>query len=87
MLLKKIKRFYPLHIFMTVLATAFFFTGNEIEPVPFVSLKFVLNLFFIQEWFPFNTRSVNGVSWFLCVLFLFYYIFPWIISEMKKIIL
>ena len=76
--ISKIKDLYLLHIVCTLLMTLKLFIGNSGLSSGFIVLKFVLNILLIQEWFPISASSINGVSWYLCVLFLFYFVYPWI---------
>lgn len=80
----KIRKLYPLHVFMTILALVFCFVGDEVEPLFNILIKLILNLLLVQEWFPINGRSINGVSWYLCVMILFYFVFPYFLSRMKQ---
>lgn len=74
----KIRDLYILHVVCTLLMSVKLFVGDNGLSFGFIVLKFVLNMLLIQEWFPISSASINGVAWYLCVLFLFYFIYPWI---------
>lgn len=86
--INKIKRLYLLHVLCTLAMLVFAFIGENRASIKMIFLKLFLNLFFLQEWIPLGnygiSRSINGVSWFLCTTILAYFIFPWIIKKMEK---
>jgi peptidoglycan/LPS O-acetylase OafA/YrhL len=82
--ISKIKKLYLLHVLTTLALIIFSFVGEKTEPIEKILTHLFTNLLLIQEWLPFQERSINGVSWFLCPLFLSYFIFPFIINKMKK---
>ena len=81
---KKIKKLYPLVIITTLLMIPFNFMYYDRFQCVFVGFKTILNMLMIQEWFPFVKRSVNGVSWYMCVTFFSYIITPYIINRLNK---
>lgn len=81
----KLKRLFLLHILCTLAMMVFFFVGDKTESISFVFVtRFILNIFFLQEWVPFEIRSINGVSWFLCTILLGYFLFPWFLRLLEK---
>ena len=83
-MVSKIKKLYPLHIVTMICMSVFCIFGSEKEPLIKTIVKFILNIFLVQEWFPLKQRDLNEVSWFLCVLLIAYLIFPWILKKIKK---
>ena len=82
--ISKIKKLYLLHVLTTLANIIFSFVGDKTESIERLLTRLLANLLLIQEWLPLNERSMNGVSWFLCPLFLSYFIFPFIINKMKE---
>lgn len=81
--IKKIKGLYILHVVCTLLMTIKLLIGGNIS-LGLIVVKFILNLLLIQEWFPLANASINGVSWYLCVILLFYFLYPWVDSFFRK---
>lgn len=77
----KIRKLYFLHAVMT-LCMVIFLIGEQ--PIKRILLKLGLNLLLVQEWVPLYDRSINGVSWYLCVMLLFYFVFPWVLNYMER---
>ena len=82
--INKIKDLYPLHIICTIAMLPFLFIGDYIEPILNIVLSILTNVLLIQEWLPLNIFSINGVSWFISVLFLAYIVFPFFVRFMEK---
>ena len=82
--ISKIKKLYLLYVLTTLALVIFSFIGDKTEPIGKVLARLLENLLLIQEWLPLNERSINGPAWFLCPLFLSYFIFPFIINKMRK---
>ena len=80
----KIKKLYLLHVITTLSMVIFNFVGVDKNPIKITLLKVLLNLLLIQEWFPLSGRSINYSAWYLCALFLFYFVFPYILKIIKK---
>lgn len=80
----KIKRLYLLHFLTTFAMAVFMIVGDTVESVEEIIIKLILNILLIQEWIPMSQRSINGVSWYLCVTAFLYFIFPWILKYMEK---
>lgn len=89
--IKRVKKIYFLHI-ITMVADIFLYIGmykyNGISSKDLI--KFVFNIFanilLIQSWIPdvdINV-SLNGVAWFLSVLFYIYLLFPYLNSKLKN---
>jgi peptidoglycan/LPS O-acetylase OafA/YrhL len=82
--ISKIKKLYLLYVLTTLALIIFSFIGDKTEPIGRVLVRLLANLLLIQEWLPLEKRSINGVSWFLCSIFLSYFIFSFIINKMKE---
>ena len=82
--INKIKDLYPLHKICTIAMLPFLFIGDHIEPILNIVLSILTNVLLIQEWLPLNIFSINGVSWFISVLFLAYIVFPFFVRFMEK---
>lgn len=80
----KLNRLWLLHILCTLVMMLFWFVGDKTEILWKEVLKFILNAIWIQEWIPFDQRSANPVSWFLCTIVLGYFIFPWFLQILEK---
>lgn len=75
---KKVNRFYRIHIFFLVVTVPTMIYMVFTEPVRSFA-KFVINALLLQSWFPDEQiwLSYNGVTWFLSTLvFLFLFIIP-----------
>lgn len=81
---RKIKKLYPLHILMTLCMALFDVIGEYKEPIWNILIKLSTNILLIQAWFPIAKISYNGVSWFLCVIVFFNFIFLWYIKNNKN---
>ena len=82
--IRRIKKLYPLHMVTTFIIIPFLLYGTAKISLPRVLLQLGLNVTFLQEWLPFENRSINGVSWFLCTIVLFYFLFPWILKKIQN---
>ena len=80
----KLKRIWLLHMLCTCAMLAFCLFGTYTEALWRVIVKFLLNTVWIQEWFPIRGRSPDTISWFICTIFLSYFIFPWVVSKFEK---
>lgn len=86
----KIKRLYPLHIFMTVVAFPILidnYIGKfGVQTILQICFRIFANVTLIQSWFPqLSIRySMNNLSWYLCVCAFLYFCFPYIISCISK---
>lgn len=80
----KIRKLYPLHILTMLSMAAFWFVGGG-ECIQIDVLKFILNVFLIQEWFPIKNVSINGVSWYLVTAAFCYFIFPKVLRVLENI--
>lgn len=81
----KVKRLYPLHAVATLIMFAgSFVNGTNIFSMRMAVTRLVLNLLLIQEYFPFQDQSICIVSWYLCVVVLSYFVFPWILRWMEN---
>lgn len=84
--IKKLKKLYLLHIICTVIMVIRLIILGYFnnENVVLISIKLILNALLIQEYFPINGRSINSVSWYLCVTMLGYFVFPWFLRCFEK---
>lgn len=90
-MLGKIKKLYPLHI-ITMLAVAVLvivqaLIGLQVGTAREFFRNMFLNVSLLQAWYPDSSvgMSFNGVAWFLSVMVLLYFIFPWICKWIKSI--
>lgn len=83
---KKIKYLWVLHVILMFITLPLLFVGDGIYSTTQVMVALVTNIFLIQTWFPFALRSINGVSWYLCVLFFIYIASPYIVKFFRKMI-
>lgn len=75
---KKVKRFYGLHIFFSIIVIPTMIYTVVREPV-YSIVKFIINVLLLQSWFPDEQMwlSYNSVAWFLSTLtFLCLFIVP-----------
>ena len=82
--ISKIKNIYYVHIICMVMMIPFLLFGDSKLNILNVVLSIVSNILLIQEWFPLNVVSINGVSWFVSVLFFSYLLFPYVLKTIKK---
>lgn len=84
----KVNRLYMLHVLCTFAMILFAFIGTEKLDIKEIILKLTSNLFLVQEWIPMSdgilNRSINPVSWYLCTAVFTWFIFPYVVSVMKK---
>jgi len=81
----KIRELYLLHIITTfAMAAVFRIVNNGGISIQGLLMRLVLNALLIQEWFPISRRSINGVSWYLCVTVFLYFIFPYVLVLMES---
>ena len=87
--LKRIKKFYPLHIIMLIVTISYsnIFNFTSFESVINWSKSLIKNILLIQSWWPYGYFSFNGVTWFLSsYLFLSLVTIPimYLIRKMNK---
>ncbi len=88
--IKKIRRLYPLHITMLLLALPILILKNQQLPLREGILdtagKFALDTSLLQSWVPDKEVyfSLNGVSWYLSTALFLYMMFPLILFFIKK---
>lgn len=95
---KKIKRLFPLHVFMlTVICICFMISSHEAvmnDPAEFFSgnaIKFLLNLFLVSDWIPHikQLSAINGeyniVTWYLSLTLLLYLFTPFFFKCMRHV--
>lgn len=85
----KISKLYSLHI-ITLIAALPILVMNNIHKKYFILRMFskiFLNIFLVQAWIPVEEfrYSLNNLSWYLCVCCLAYFLFPFIINQLKTI--
>lgn len=80
----KVKKLYPLHIIIMLLAAIFdILRGNTLNSV---LVNVLIHSLLLQMWIP-NEKyyaTLNGPSWFLCTIFFSYFCFPYILRTFKK---
>lgn len=82
--LSRFTRIVPLYIFAMVFILCYFFC-NDLE---ISNATIALNLFFLQSWFSTDVSfAINYPSWSLSVEVVFYFIFPFIVLYIKKVLL
>lgn len=81
---KKIKPFYLLHIITMIAMIPFEIIGEKTNSIISIIISIITNVLLIQDWLPLSLRSLNGSSWYLCTLFFFYLIFPYVLVKIRK---
>ena len=89
---RKIKKFYPLYIAITLLMVIYSNIPLEIAKHQFMDLKgdiiqLIKNTLLIQSWFPQKYFSFCGVGWFLSsIMFLYLFNIPFkvLLNKIKK---
>ena len=88
---KKVRKLYPLHIFMMIAALGFTVKGLSegftIKSCIFNLGTVLLNVFLLQDWMPASSVyfSLNGVAWYLSLCLFLYFAFPFLMKKLKKI--
>ncbi len=88
---KKVRKLYPLHIFMMIAALGFTVKGLSegftIKSCIFNLGTVLLNVFLLQDWVPASSVyfSLNGVAWYLSLCLFLYFAFPFLMKKLKKI--
>lgn len=80
----KVSHLYPLYMVTMVAMLVFPFFGDDRFSILQIGTSVGLNAFLLQEWFPLKLRSINTVSWYLCVSVLSYFLFPGILWIMER---
>ena len=78
----KIKRLYPLHLIM--LMVAFIRLLIQKESVFSLLRQLALSVFLVQTWTPFHYQAINSVAWYLSVCVVLYFLFPFLFSHIRK---
>lgn len=86
--LTKIRKLYPLHIVMSMVALPLLLRRylGQAHAAFNISFRIAVNVLLIQSWFPWESirYSLNNLSWFLsCMLFL-YFMFPVIHNKLTN---
>ena len=80
--ISRFARIYPLHLIAILYyVVKYSLKGHLLGSETILSV--VLNLSLLQSWFPSFALSLNYPSWFLSVLCLFYFIFPYLYPKIK----
>lgn len=86
----KIKRLYPLHIVMMLAMVLLSMYGmlrnNNFLQLGVMVKNILLNIFLVQAWVPKADYyfALNAVSWYLSMCFFLYFVYPRILSCIKK---
>ena len=84
-----IKKLYPLHLVMTVVALPLLFHTwwDHTNAALNIGARVGVNVLLIQSWFPWESirYSMNNLSWFLCCMVFLYFMFPMIHNWIVKI--
>lgn len=87
---KRIKKFYPLHLLMTLAIlplcnlSVIIATQNWSELWKLLRTTF-FSLTLIQSWIPNDYHGLNGVSWFLSTIVFLYFMTPWLVRLAKAL--
>ena len=89
---KKINKLFPLHLVMLLPVLAFtIFTAIKggtfnLDFIVNQSLILLSNVLLVQSWIPVRAFyfGYNGVAWFLSVCALLYFVFPFVLKNLKK---
>lgn len=76
----RLSRIMP--VYLLAIALMMVYAHNENEKINATSL--MLNLLFLQSWFPPHPRSINSPGWSLSVEMFFYFLFPMTLGLIKK---
>lgn len=80
----RIGKLYVLHIITTVISLPLLFLGEGVSNIENVVVALFSNLLLVQEWIPLSLRSINGVSWYLCVLAFLLFMTPILLSIFRR---
>lgn len=85
----KVKKLLPLYYVMMIVSIPYFLSElykNDSSVFEGI-LQFISNALLIQAWIPDESFyfSLNGISWFLSVMFFLYSVFPYILNKIRKI--
>ena len=80
---KKIRNLYLLHIITMLTMLVFAFIGIKSD-IRILIPKILLNILLLQEWFPLENASINGVSWYLSTAVFTYFLFPIILKKIEN---
>lgn len=77
---RHIKRLYPLHLIMLLIALLY--SGLSLKGI----VQFIIDAVLIQSWIPFEGVyfSLNGVSWYISSLLLCYIAFPSVLRMVRR---
>ena len=86
---RKIGKLYPLHLFTMLLSICLFLLHPEQYPEAsnHLPVKTVLNITLLQAWVPKSAYyySLNSVSWYRSTAAFTYFMFPWLLSLLRRI--
>jgi len=82
---KKIKKIYPLHL-ATMLGGLIYSIVIIRRPFKYLIIDLLLHSTLTQIWIPYSKwySTLNSISWYLCVCCFTYFVFPLLLSFMKK---
>ena len=84
--INKIKKLYPLHVVTLLVALILDLIKGDLRLNGVCLAKVLLGLSLTQAWIPSRGYyfSLNGVSWYLSVCILLYFLFPTVLCFIKK---
>lgn len=85
--ISKIKRLYPLHIAMMIMACVFDIYNIKNTGIEAFMVKLLANVSLTQSFFPNSSiyYSLNAVSWYLSLCLFCYFCFPLLLHLFKRI--
>ena len=88
--LQKVSVLYPLHLLTLALTLAWMLLNpkQNAQALEHLPLKTALNLLLLQSWFPKSSVyfSLNSVSWYLSTALFTYFLFPWLLQYLRRLI-
>lgn len=78
-LLRRVRRFYPLHIATFLSMAALYVILPDVHWDATMACNVVLQLLVLQSWFPSAAISFNSVAWFLSSLCAIYFFLPFFV--------
>ncbi len=82
---KRAARILPVYIFSVLLFLAINFRYDPSIPLKWQTQSYVYSLFLLQSWKYKMALDINYPSWTLSVEALFYFIFPWVYSNLVSL--
>lgn len=84
---RRVARIFPLFFFslaLTILLPLYYYLRHTAPLEEEFSLKLLLNVLFVQVYFPTYALSLNPAAWSLSIEMLFYLLFPFLLYIMEK---